>query len=306
MDKGAPISKIQRYSINDGPGIRSTVFFKGCSLQCKWCCNPELIDYKQEIMRNTQYCIQCGDCIKNCLQGAIRMNEKYTIIDRSKCDGCGKCVDVCPMNVYELVSKRYSVDKLVSVLLRDKIFYETSGGGVTFSGGEPLLYVDFLYKTSLKLRQRGIRIAVETSGNVEEKAIDKALKVVDLFLYDIKILDPNKHKEQTGESNKKILKNIIKVSESGIPIIVRLLIIPGINNNGEAQKRIEFARSLKNVIQVDLLKYHCLGKGKYLQLDRDYRMIQVDKNADKDNFKKEMMQLKKYSESMGLKATISS
>jgi len=234
------------------------------------------------------------------------MNEKYTIIDRSKCDGCGKCVDACPMNVYELVSKRYSVDKLVSVLLRDKIFYETSGGGVTFSGGEPLLYVDFLYKTSLKLRQRGIKIAVETSGNVEEKAIDKALKVVDLFLYDIKILDSNKHKEQTGESNKKILKNIIKVSESGIPIIIRLLIIPGINNNEEARKRIEFARSLKNVIQVDLLKYHWLGKGKYLQLDRDYRMIQVDKNADKDNFKKEMMQLKKYSESMGLKTTIGS
>lgn len=304
MDKKAPISKIQRYSINDGPGIRSTVFFKGCSLQCEWCCNPELIDRKQEIMRNIQYCIKCGNCIKNCPLGAIRMNEKYTIIDRSNCDGCGKCVDACPMNVYELVSQRYSVDKLVSVLLRDKIFYETSGGGVTFSGGEPLLHIDFLYKTSLKLRQRGIRTAVETSGNVDEKAIDKALKAVDLFLYDIKILDSNKHKEHTGKSNKKILKNIIKISESGIPIILRLLIIPGINNSAEARKRIEFAHSLRNVIQVDLLKYHWLGKGKYLQLDRAYKMFQIDKNADKDNFKKEMIQLKEYSESIGLKTTI--
>lgn len=113
MDNGAPISKIQRYSINDGPGIRSTVFFKGCSLQCNWCCNPELINCSQEILHNTQYCIQCGDCIKNCPKGAIRMNEKYSIIDRSSCDGCGKCVDICPMNVYKLASKRYSVDKLV-------------------------------------------------------------------------------------------------------------------------------------------------------------------------------------------------
>lgn len=300
----APISKIQRYSINDGPGIRSTVFFKGCSLQCEWCCNPELISCKQEIMLNIQYCIKCGNCIKNCPHGAISMNEKHTIIDRSICDGCGRCVDACSMNVYKLASKRYSVDKLVSVLLRDKIFYDTSGGGVTFSGGEPLLYIDFLYKTSLRLHHKGIRTAVETSGNVEEKAIDKALEVVDLFLYDIKILDPDKHKGRTGESNKKILKNIIRISESKVPIIVRLLIIPGINNDVEARKRIEFVHSLKNIIQIDLLKYHWLGKGKYLQLDKAYKMSRIDKNTDKDNFKKEMMQLKKYSESLGLKTTL--
>ncbi len=304
MNNEAPISKIQRYSIHDGPGIRSTVFFKGCTLRCDWCCNPELINNQQEIMQNIQYCIQCGNCIKNCPQNAISMNEKHTIIDRNICDGCGKCADICPMDVCEPVSMEYTIDKLVDILLRDKIYYEISGGGVTFSGGEPLIHVDYLYETSLKLRQKGIHIAIETCGNVGSGIIDKALEIADLFLYDIKIIDPIKHREQTGEPNQKIIKNIIKISESGKPIIIRLLIIPGINNGKDIRQRIEFVQSLKNIIQVDLLKYHWLGKGKYQQLDRDYKMIQIDKNIEKVNLKKEMTQLKKYSESLGLKTTI--
>lgn len=206
------------------------------------------------------------------------------------------------MNVYELIGSSYSVDALINQLLRDKTFYDTSCGGVTFSGGEPLLHSGFLNEVSCKLHQYGIHAAVETAGNVGEKTINEAIKYIDLFLYDIKMLDPVKHKKYTGETNERILKNIVKISESGGPIIARLLIIPGFNDGNDAIKRIDFARSLNSIVQVDLLKYHQLGQSKYTQLGIKFDMDPID--LDDELLNKEMMRLAKYSKSLGLKTTI--
>jgi len=206
------------------------------------------------------------------------------------------------VDAFELIGKNYTSDELVNVLLRDKVYYDTSGGGVTFSGGEPLLHIDFLRETSLKLKKNGIHAAIETAGNVAEKVIDNAIEFIDLFLYDIKLLDSSKHKKYTGSGNEQIIKNILKISEAGQPIIARLLIIPGINNGEDAIRRIDFIRSLKSIVQVDLLKYHRLSEGKYIQLGQKYELDYIDE--DDKSFEQEIKDLYEYCVSLGLKTTI--
>jgi len=302
MDKTAIISEIQSYSINDGPGIRSTVFFKGCTLKCKWCSNPELINTNYEILYKEQLCENCGKCVEICPRGALKTDVGKIAFNRDHCDACGKCVDACLVDAFELIGKNYTSDELVNVLLRDKVYYDTSGGGVTFSGGEPLLHIDFLRETSLKLKKNGIHAAIETAGNVAEKVIDNAIEFIDLFLYDIKLLDSSKHKKYTGSGNEQIIKNILKISEAGQPIIARLLIIPGINNGEDAIRRIDFIRSLKSIVQVDLLKYHRLSEGKYIQLGQKYELDYIDE--DDKSFEQEIKDLYEYCVSLGLKTTI--
>ena len=195
------VSRIQRYSIKDGPGIRTTVFLKGCTMQCEWCCNPELINPHPEILKDQKVCIHCGECFANCPEDAIFDEADEYVINRTLCNVCGRCVEVCPAGAYKLIGRSMSVDELVRELVKDRVFYEVSDGGVTISGGEPALQHHFVKKVALELKRDQIHVALDTCGNVPWEDLQDLIDVVDLVLYDIKLVDNEKHSRFTGASN---------------------------------------------------------------------------------------------------------
>lgn len=265
------ISRIQRYSINDGPGIRTTVFFKGCSMDCVWCSNPELINPTPEILSNKHLCLHCGECHEACTEGAILLDQGEYVIERSLCNVCGRCVEVCLGFARELVGRCLSVDELVTELMKDQVFYNVSEGGVTFSGGEPAMQHEFAIKLAQDLKSINIHVAFDTCGNVPWKHLEELSDVVDLFLYDIKLMDDEKHGEYTGVSNALVLTNAKRLSALGVPMIIRLVIIPGCNDSvQEINDKLSFIMQLDSVKQVDILPYHKLGVGKYGMLGRNY------------------------------------
>jgi pyruvate formate lyase activating enzyme len=267
------VSKIQRYSINDGPGIRTTVFLKGCSMQCEWCCNPELINPQPEILKDHKICVHCGECFSNCPEDAIYEDANEYLINRTLCTVCGICVEVCPVGAYELIGRTMSVNELVTELMKDRVFYKVSDGGVTFSGGEPTLQYDFVKKTAQELKRNQIHIALDTCGNVPWAYLQELVEVVDLVLYDIKFVDNEKHARFTGESNEVIMQNAVKLSNLGIPLVIRLPLLPGINDTQEEISAIvSFIQGLETVQRVDILPYHKLGIGKYRMLGMEYRL----------------------------------
>ncbi|MDO9545716.1 MAG: glycyl-radical enzyme activating protein [Pelolinea sp.] len=268
------ISRIQKYSTNDGPGIRNTVFFKGCPLRCQWCSNPELIRAKPDLLFTPSKCISCGLCIDVCTHGALSFDEGDTIIvDREECAACGECVDVCPEGAFELVGVEISVGDLTAELLKDEVFYQTSGGGVTFSGGEPLYQAGFVRQVAEGLKKAGIHTALDTAGDVSWCRFEEVLDVIDLVLYDIKVADRDLHQQLTGRDNDLILANAKMVSMKGIPMHIRMVIVPGINDSmDELSARMMLISELESVKQIDLLPYHRYGVGKYAQLGLDYQL----------------------------------
>lgn len=266
------ISNIQKYSTKDGPGIRDTVFFKGCPLGCLWCSNPELIRSIPDLLYSRNKCIQCGSCIRECHQQALVFNHDREVqIDRDRCDACGDCVDVCPEGALELIGYLISVDELVGELLKDKIFYQTSHGGVTFSGGEPLWQAGFIAQVASRLKKNNIQLALDTAGDVAWCRFEEVLEYIDLVLYDIKTFDRNQHIHWTGRDNDLILANARLLAEHKIPIHVRLVLIPGFNDTWtELNDRMQVVLQLGNVQQVDLIPYHRYGQGKYDRLGLDY------------------------------------
>jgi pyruvate formate lyase activating enzyme len=232
------------------------------------------------------------------------MESTGPVIETKYCNSCGLCIDACPLGNYSFICRRYSAGELAVELLKDDVFYSTSGGGVTFSGGEPLIHIDFLLRISGILKKKGIHIAIETCGDVEKRIMEKATGIADLLLYDLKMLDTARHKALTGRPVDRVMENLLLLSGSGSPFIIRLPLIPGINDGQDIINRLELASSLKNVKQVDLLKYHRLGKGKYLQLNMDYLMSSIDNNINWKAIDKELYELKIYGESLGLKVTI--
>jgi pyruvate formate lyase activating enzyme len=267
------VSKIQRYSIKDGPGIRTTVFLKGCSMQCEWCCNPELINPHPEILKDQNVCIHCGECFSKCPDEALLEDGNEYVINRTLCTACGICVEVCPVGAYELIGRPMSVNELVRKLVKDRVFYEVSDGGVTFSGGEPTLQYGFVKKAAQELKRNQIHVALETCGNVPWEYLQELLDVVDLVLYDIKFVDNEKHTRFTGASNEVIMQNAEKLSDVGLPLIIRLPLLPGINDAIEdINGMVNFIQGLETVQRVDILPYHRLGIGKYLMLGKEYRL----------------------------------
>ena len=264
---------VRKYSIHDGPGIRTAVFLKGCPLSCSWCHNPEGQSPKIEMIKRDNRCIQCGECLAICKQGAFSQAEGQILYDRSKCNLCGDCITECYAEALELIGKKMSVEEVFQQVKADLPFYEQSQGGVTFSGGEPLMQPHFLQALLSKCHQEGIHTALDTCGYANWKVIDNLRQDVDLFLYDLKVLDDALHQKYTGVSNKLILKNLQRLSDLNHTIIVRFPLIPGINDN-EAQVRqlADFVNSLPNITEIDILPYHSSALNKYNSLGLDYSL----------------------------------
>jgi pyruvate formate lyase activating enzyme len=294
------IFNIMRYSIHDGPGIRTTVFFKGCPLRCQWCHNPEALESKPSILYRRDRCLRCGTCMMVCPLGVIEESEGYFVTDRESCLQCGTCVNVCYAEARELVGREVTVADVLAEVELDRVFYEESGGGVTFSGGEPLLQPDFLLALLRVCRQKGIHTAVDTTGHTTEHMLKEFAEAVDLFLFDLKIMDDQKHRSYTGFPNGVILENLRRLARWRKTVIVRLPIIPGVNDDRENIMAVgQFVSSLETVKEIQLLPYHTAGVDKYEKLGLDYRLPDIRPPGNEV-----MMQIAGTLESFGLSVTI--
>lgn len=292
------VFNIQKFSIHDGPGIRTTVFMKGCSLQCKWCSNPESIKPYPEIMAFDIRCIGCGKCMQTCPVGAISFSEKGREIDWAKCTLCLECARVCPAKAIECIGTYVTVDDVLKKVEEDSIFYQNSGGGMTVSGGEALLQWEFIRELFKRCKDRGIHTALDTTGNIPWRKIEKVLQYVDLVLYDCKHMDTRKHKKGTGVGNELILENAEKVA-SRVRTWLRIPLIPDYNDSEwNIRELAEFASRI-NVEKVSILPYNELGGSKYPKLGQAYQMEETTA-PDDESLKK----AKETIESRGLKAEI--
>lgn len=268
------IFNIQKFSTHDGDGVRTTIFFKGCPLRCMWCHNPESQHYYKELIFHQHKCTICGRCVAKCKQGANSIVDGKIVFDRSKCTACGVCTDWCITEARELAGKEYTVDALVKEAMKDKIFYEQSGGGVTLSGGEVMAsqHMDYVEEVCRKLHENGVSIFIDTSGYTDYKNLKRILPYVDVFLYDIKVMDPEDHKKYIGVDNSLILENLKKLSDEGAGLYIRLPIIQQVNATDEHIESVIHFLKENNIHarQVNLLPYHDIGKGKYASLDMEY------------------------------------
>ena len=261
------IFEIQRFSIHDGPGIRTTVFLKGCTLRCLWCHNPEGIDVAQAISFMPGRCIGCRYCFSVCKHNAHRMEGDRHVLDREACALCGSCTEKCYSGALELVGRNMTVPEVMDEVLRDKPFYETSGGGMTLSGGEPLMQIEFVATLLHAAGQAGLHRAVETCGHVAREKFRRILDDVNVFLYDIKDIDSARHRELTGSSNEQILDNLRFLHDSGAAVLVRLPIIPGLNDREDHFQGIaRLAAGLPKLLGFEVMPYHPLGTGKFHRL----------------------------------------
>lgn len=265
------IFDIKRFSIHDGPGIRTTVFFKGCPLACLWCHNPESQGRAPQIMLRPSRCIACGSCVNECAQGAITWNGSGVLTNRALCTSCGVCTLACAAEARELVGRTATTAEVMAEVIRDLAFYDESGGGVTFSGGEPLLQADFLMDLLRDCKRQEIHTTVDTSGVAPWAVLAEIAPFVDLFLYDLKLIDAARHKTATGAGNRLILDNLRRLSATGATIQLRLALIPG-QNDDQANLRATaaFAAQLPGLHSLSLLPYHEAARDKYNRLGLPY------------------------------------
>ena len=258
------IFDIKRYSINDGPGIRATIFFKGCPLNCLWCHNPESISPKVQKLFTVSKCIGCGECCRICPVQACTLTADGVVTDKGLCTLCGKCAEVCPTLATEMSGRYRSVGELMEVIEKERPFFDESGGGVTLSGGEPLLYPNFVLELLVACGERQIHRAIDTSGYVEADTLLRVAEHTELFLYDLKMIDVEKHKRYTGVDNALILENLQVLSEAGADIQVRIPLIGGVNDDEESVRQsAAFVAGLAGEKkEVSLLPFHDVARGK--------------------------------------------
>ena len=290
MSEKAYVFNIQHYSLHDGPGIRTNIFLKGCPLRCKWCSNPESQKLKPEIFYNNKKCIdknQCGYCIRNCEYNAISFDKAdKAIINREKCVNCLKCSNACPTGAISTQGKIMTIKEILDIVEKDSVFYSRSTGGLTISGGEPLMQGDFTINLLKEAKKRRINTAIESCGYADYSILKACAENLDVILFDIKSLNDEKHKEYTGVSNKLIIENFNKlcIDFPKLNKCVRTPIIPHFNDNEEDVKLIKRLLENKENVTYELLPYHKFGIGKYESLGRKYLM--GDCTLDKDHFNK--------------------
>ncbi len=268
------IFNVERMALHDGYGIRTTVFLKGCNMNCKWCHNPESISKNPELMFDSRKCIKCGFCETVCEQGVHQFKNGEHIVDREKCIVCGKCAEICPTKAVEICGREVTVGEVIDIIIRDKIFYCVSKGGITISGGEPLVQKNFTLDLLRQAKSLGINTILDTNGNWNWDDIKEMLPYIDSFRYDLKTMDPNAHKHHTGVDNNLILENLKNLSETGKEIVVTIPLIRGINDSRKnTNSTIIFLKSLPRVPKVQILPYHSLYASKLRKLGKRSRLF---------------------------------
>lgn len=293
------VFNIQRFSIHDGPGIRTTVFLKGCPLHCGWCSNPESLHLPPEIITRDVKCIKCGKCVEACEKEAIVVLDNTRTIKWEKCDQCMKCAEVCPSKSIEPAGKYISVEEVLDIVHRDASYYRRTNGGMTVSGGEPLVQRAFTLKLLQKAKKRGFHTVLDTTGYADWEVLDTMLDYTDIVLYDIKHLDSAKHKEATGVSNERIIENLQKmVDNPKTKIWIRRPVIPGFNDmDNDIEELCGFLHALgPSVEKVSLLPYHKFGELKYAATGKKYPWDGAPLITDE-----RMAEFKKHIESHGIK-----
>lgn len=313
MNSTGLIFNIQRFSIHDGPGIRTTVFFKGCSLRCFWCHNPEGRHAHPQIQFFPERCISCGDCVVRCPNQAHKLKDEIHIYLRELCSNCGTCTETCYSNALELTGKYYRVEEVMEEIMRDRMFYETSSGGVTLSGGEPVLQPEFASEILKRCKEEDLHTAIETCGNYHWRELESLLPFIDLIMMDIKLINPAKHQSACGSTNERILANARRLALTDKSIIFRTPIVPTVNDNFEdvgaivkfVQELVELR--LKNTngkgkgaqIQFELLPFHRLAADKYRSLGMEYHARKLEPPS-----KDRMQELAKIAEIEGMEVLV--
>ncbi len=298
-DGRATIFEIERFALNDGPGIRTVVFFKGCPLRCQWCSNPESQAGETELYYLPRRCLGCARCVEACDQEALAFTGKL-LIDRQRCNACGRCVQACNTTALSMAGRTLSIEEIYHEVWRDEAFFRNSGGGVTFSGGEPTEQPQALRMLAERCHHGGLHTVIETCGAFPWEAVRETLPALDLFLFDIKHLDPARHKELVGVGNGQMLGNFRRLLEAGRSVVARFPLLLGINDDeGNLEALARFLRESAPGIRIDILPYHRLGNAKYAGLGRPYPLQDLAALSEA-----RAVEVKDFFESHGLGARI--
>ena len=294
------VFNIERFAIRDGPGIRTTVFLKGCPLRCLWCSNPESMKPFPQLFYFEHLCARCYRCVEACPNKATTVSPEGAIeIDRSLCKNCGECVEVCPNKAREMSGKLMTVEEVLEEVKKDTLFYQNSGGGVTASGGEPTHQPEFLWHLFRRCQKSAIHTCLDTCGFVQTEVLQRVLEHTNMVLYDIKHMDPVRHRELIGVDNRLILENARMIAAQGKPMIIRLPLIPGHNDSEQDIKALAEFMTALGLKRIDLLPYHSLGKEKYARLGLEYELSDL-----KPHESEEVGVIKSFLESHGLEVGV--